>query len=144
MHMSKVYISHTLRQKLREECRFRCGYCLTPELYTAQQLVPDHLLPLSLGGKTVLENLWLACRHCNEHKNNLTHSVDPISKATVALFNPRTQSWPLHFVWSDAGTEIQGITAIGRATVQALDMNNQGVVIARSFWVQAGWHPPEN
>ncbi len=141
--MSKSYISVELRQQVRREARFRCGYCLTPELYTGQQLVPDHLIPEALGGETVLDNLWLACRHCNEHKNQRTYAVDPLTKSEVPLFNPRTQVWALHFVWSDDGTQIYGLTATGRATVAALDMNSEAVVVARSFWVQAGWHPPQ-
>ena len=32
--MSKSYIPVVLRQRMRIESRFRCGYCLTPELYT--------------------------------------------------------------------------------------------------------------
>ncbi|MBI4769789.1 MAG: HNH endonuclease [Chloroflexi bacterium] len=28
----------------------------------------DHLIPETAGGPTVAENLWLACRPCNEHK----------------------------------------------------------------------------
>ena len=32
--MSKSYIPVALRQRMRIEARFRCGYCLTPELYT--------------------------------------------------------------------------------------------------------------
>jgi hypothetical protein len=141
--MSRSYIPVALRQQVRREARFRCGYCLTPELYTGQQLVPDHLVPEALGGETVLDNLWLACRHCNEHKNQRMYALDPISNDEVSLFNPRTQLWSLHFVWSDDGTQIRGITAIGRATVAALQMNRKGLVVARSFWVQAGWHPPE-
>lgn len=141
--MSKAYIPVALRQQIRIEGRFRCGYCLTPELYTGQQLVPDHLRPESLGGETVLDNLWLACRQCNERKNQRTHAVDPLSNAEASIFNPRTQIWSLHFVWSDDGTQIQGLTATGRATVAALNMNSESIIVARSFWVQAGWHPPE-
>ncbi|RLT34340.1 MAG: HNH endonuclease, partial [Chloroflexi bacterium] len=32
--------------------------------------------------------------------------------------------------------------ACGRATVEALQMNNQTVVKARRRWVIGGWHPP--
>lgn len=60
----------------------------------------------------------------------------------VPLFNPRTQVWHNHFVWSDDKTHIIGITRQGRATVVALKLNNQDIVAARSLWVQAGWHPP--
>jgi hypothetical protein len=62
----------------------------------------------------------------------------------VPLFNPRTQTWALHFAWSADGTEIIGLTATGRATVVALRLNNDEIVGARSLWVQVGWHPPED
>ena len=39
-------------------------------------------------------------------------------------------------------TQISGITSVGRATIEALQMNNEYVVEARRFWVFAGWHPP--
>jgi hypothetical protein len=40
----------------------------------------------------------------------------------VSLFHPRRDAWPEHFAWR--GTLIVGQTAIGRATVQLLAMND--------------------
>jgi len=37
---------------------------------------------------------------------------------------------------------VVGLTAIGRATIVALKMNNEVIVDARRRWVSAGWHPP--
>jgi hypothetical protein len=38
-----------------------------------------------------------------------------------------------------------GRTPIGRATVEALRLNNEFIVIARQFWVEAGhWPPPDD
>ncbi|BAZ12013.1 HNH endonuclease [Calothrix sp. NIES-4071] len=34
------------------------------------------------------------------------------------------------------------ITACGRATVIALQLNNVYAVTVRQAWVSAGWHPP--
>jgi hypothetical protein len=104
----------------------------------------DHLIPESQGGLTVRENLWLACRRCNEFKGAQTQAVDPLTQETVALFNPRQQSWSVHFIWSPEGIEIIGLTAIGRATILALRLNNPEIVASRSLWVQAGWHPPQD
>ena len=42
------------------------------------------------------------------------------------------------------GTQIIGLTAIGRATVVALRLNNEEIVGARWLWAQAGWHPPDD
>jgi hypothetical protein len=60
----------------------------------------------------------------------------------IPLYNPRTQEWQEHFRWSNDGVTIIGITAIGRATVDVLKMNNEYIVTARRHWVEAGWHPP--
>jgi hypothetical protein len=60
------------------------------------------------------------------------------------LFNPRRQKWKTHFRWSEDGIEIMGVTACGRATVIALQMNRPEIVAARWLWVQAGWWPPED
>jgi hypothetical protein len=37
---------------------------------------------------------------------------------------------------------IIGLMPAGRATVEALKMNNDYIVPARRLWVMAGWHPP--
>jgi hypothetical protein len=46
------------------------------------------------------------------------------------LFNPRLHRWENHF--ARVGAEIVGISEIGRATVQLLDMNAEERVIIRS------------
>jgi HNH endonuclease len=102
----------------------------------------EHLYPEARGGVTVRENLWLACTRCNDFKGDRTDAVDPQTGETVPLFNPRTQSWTEHFSWSLDGTLIIGLTQIGRATVVALRLNNEFIVVARRFWVEAGWWPP--
>ncbi|MFQ5592915.1 MAG: hypothetical protein ACE5HA_02075 [Anaerolineae bacterium] len=47
-------------------------------------------------------------------------------------------------LWIEEGAVIQGITATGRATVSALQMNHPDVVAVRRLWVIAGWHPPQD
>jgi hypothetical protein len=51
---------------------------------------------------------------------NLT-GIDPQTAQIISLFNPRTQLWHEHF--ARQGTEILGLTAIGRTTVRVLAMN---------------------
>jgi len=58
------------------------------------------------------------------------------------LFNPRKQEWKENFAWTSDGINIIGITACGRATINALRLNNNLAIIVRKNWVQAGWHPP--
>jgi len=49
--------------------------------------------------------------------------------------------WSEHFAWNEASLHILGLTAIGRATVVALKMNNFVIVDARRNWVRLGWRP---
>ncbi|MFN2219805.1 MAG: HNH endonuclease, partial [Anaerolineae bacterium] len=75
-------------------------------------------------------------------QGNADQGADTDTGRLAALFNPRTQHWSEHFAWSQEGTRILGLTASGRATVEALRLNNPNIVLARRLWVLAGWHPP--
>ncbi len=56
----------------------------------------------------------------------------------------RAQNWNEHFAWDETQTRIEGLTSIGRATINALDLNDELRVRARALWVKAGYHPPTN
>jgi 5-methylcytosine-specific restriction endonuclease McrA len=83
----------------------------------------DHIIPEAAGGPIEEGNLWLFCSKCNDHKSKKTHATDPQTGETVPLFNPQQQNWKEHFEWSETGDTISGKTAIGRATVEALQLN---------------------
>ena len=137
-------INDALKQKIRTEAGNRCGYCLSLQKYVLGVLEIDHIIPQAKGGTDDPDNLWLACRLCNGYKGVQTTALDPNTGKTSQLFNPRYQKWSRHFQWSSNGTQIEGKTAIGRATVNALQLNNFIAVTVREQWVQAGWHPPSN
>ena len=101
----------------------------------------DHIIPKALGGETRLENLCLSCPACNRYKANRIEGVDPESGEIAPLYNPRTQKWEEHFAWSEDGTQIMGLTAIGRATIATLRMNRPSIVQLRRYWVALGMHP---
>ena len=108
----------------------------------------DHILPPSLGGSDELENLALCCRRCNERRYNFTSGFDPDTEEEVPLFNPRKQYWSEHFIWTSVGVKILGITPIGRATCNRLDLNDERhgsgfIQKSRRLWVRVGWHPPQ-
>jgi len=103
----------------------------------------EHIMPLAHGGTSDESNLWLACGWCNSYKGAKTHGIDPLTGVEAPLFSPRKQQWSEHFLWSTNGSEIVGLTAIGRATVRALRLNNEYIVASRRQWVAAGWHPPK-
>ena len=142
--MRKRRVSPRLRQRITEQADYRCGHCLTSQKITGARMEIDHIIPESVGGGTTEDNLWLACSSCNEFKGAKTHTQDPVTGRRVHLFNPRKQRWRVHFTWSEDGTEIIGLTACGRATVIALQMNHKDIVRARKRWVSVGWWPPED
>ena len=139
--MSRPTISAALRREIFEEGRYRCGYCHSEEILMGVSLVPDHIIPLAENGSNARENLWPACRQCNELKNNRTHAEDPQTGELTSLFNPRTQPWFEHFTWNSDFTHIEALTSIGRATVAALRLNRSLLVRARQRWKLMGWQP---
>lgn len=137
-----TYLSDDLRRRIDEADRRRCRYCLTVEENSGIRLTHDHITPVSKGGKTVFENVCLACSSCNELKGDATQVVDPLTGENVPIFNPRSQRWSDHFAWTADTTRVEGLTPVGRATVIALRMNRPIIVTARERWFRAGWHPP--
>jgi hypothetical protein len=89
----------------------------------------EHIIPLVKGGSSDESNLWLACPLCNGHKSSKVEAIDPQTETTVPLFNPRTQRWSDHFDWSDDGTQVIGITPMGRATVASLCLDSDSDAI---------------
>jgi hypothetical protein len=142
--MSRPYISVQLTAQVLADAGHRCGYCRTDERLTGSPLSIEHILPIAAGGPTERENLWRSCRECNERKGAQVQATDPESSEIVALYNPRTQRWADHFRWSDDGLFVLGLTAVGRATVVALDLNRAHQLVARQRWVVVGWHPPDD
>jgi HNH endonuclease len=135
-------ISKATRDKVAAAAHYRCEYCQTAQAISGAQMHIEHIVPLSRGGRSDVSNLCLACAWCNSYKWAQTSGRDPLTHEDVPLFNPRTQSWHDHFRWSQDGVRLIGRTAIGRATVETLRMNNAFIVPARRHWVEAGWHPP--
>ena len=112
------------RMAVRERALFRCEYCGIREedepFYTFHL---EHVIARQHGGADGLENRALACRHCNFHKGPNLSGIDPLTGAVVRLYDPRTQHWHEHF--EDEDRLIDGLTPIGRATVQTLAMNDR-------------------
>ena len=137
-------ISKPLRQRVNEQAKHRCGYCLSSEAIVGAPMELDHIIPQSLGGLDEENNLWLACPLCNQHKADRIAALDPKTGTIMRLFNPRYENWNEHFAWSQDGERVIGKTSTGRATVSALNLNRPSLVAARRAWVQVGWHPPKD
>jgi hypothetical protein len=105
----------------------------------------EHIIPISKDGSNEETNLWLACPLCNRYKSDKTTGIDPETGEMAGLFNPRNQVWSEHFQWTEDGLRIIGKTPTGRATVSVLHLSDDPDAIeVRSYWVMAGWHPPQD
>ena len=130
------------RELVATRAKGRCEYCQSPAKFATQSFAIEHILPTSRGGKTVMDNLALACPGCNGHKYDKTEAPDPVDGGLVTLFNPRQQQWLDHFKWSEDFSHVVGLTPTGRATVSVLNMNRPGIVNIRLALFAIGSHPP--
>ena len=65
---------------------------------------------------------------------------DPEADGTTHLFDPRNEVWSEHFRWD--GYQVVGLTAVGRATVFALDLNHPRRLLIRRAEELFGLFPP--
>jgi len=139
--MRKKGVPKGMRKQVRAESLPHCAYCHTPERLVGMRLEIDHVIPEAAGGATMLDNLCLICRRCNSYKHDQTDGIDPSTRRRAPLFHPKRQRWKRHFAWSEDGTHVIGLTACGRATVEALRMNDELIVELRQMWMEDGRHP---
>ena len=119
----------------------RCAYCRSPILVGIPMVV-DHIIPLTAGGSSTLENLCLACYRCNEFKGSRTEAPDPHDGQVTPFFHPRQGHWHTHFTWQEEQVTLEGLTPGGRTTIAALRLNDAWLVQARRLWLLLGLHPP--
>jgi hypothetical protein len=100
----------------------------------------DHIVPQVAGGDSSMDNLALACIHCSLRKGARQNARDPQSGRIMRLFHPREHSWNHHFRWM--ACRINGITAIGRTTIEALNLNSSEHQVIRAFEKKLRRHPP--
>jgi len=138
-----AHVSAVLRRQVRQRFLDCCAYCRTAEQLSAATFEIEHIVPRSAGGKTVFENLCLACPTCNRCKADRVAVPDAETNQLVALFHPQRDVWSEHFAWNDDASEIQGLTVTGRASIVALRMNRPQLTRLRRLWAFMDEHPPE-
>lgn len=129
-----------LRRRVVERAAGRCEYCQLAQAGQEATFHIDHVVPQSKGGATTLVNLALACVSCSLLKGARSKYRDPESGEVTELFSPRDHRWEEHFDW--IGVVVQGRSAIGRATVAALQLNRSRIVEIREEEASLGRHPP--
>ena len=136
------HIPSRLRGEVIAKSGGRCAYCQSLDELMGDTFEVDHIIPQSAGGATSLDNLCLSCPTCNRHKAARLTAQDPVSGSEMPLFHPHQQTWGDHFAWSNDGAQVIGLTPVGRATRDALQMNRSAMVQLRRYWAALNLHPP--
>src|SRR5262245_17016637 len=128
-----------LRRLVIRRAGGRCEYCGLSQAGQEATFHVDHIIPVAADGKTVAENLALACVSCSLRKGARQTAIDPVTANKAPLFNPQLDIWTEHFQWDDV--RLIGLTATGRATINALDMNRALILAIRKEEAALGRHP---
>lgn len=136
-------MKEALRTLVRDRARDCCEYCRAQGRFSHDSFSLEHIIPVSKGGAAEdPDNLAWSCLGCNNFKYTATGAYDLVSARIAPLYNPRTDVWNEHFRWSADFCTIIGLTPTGRATVERMQLNRQGLVNLRSVLRDAGEHPP--
>lgn len=125
-----------VREQVKGRAEQRCEYCCKPEGISPYPHHIDHIISRKHGGSSELDNLAWACFQCNTAKSSDIASYDATTCAITPLYHPRQQKWNDHFEFD--GAIIVGKTPFGRATIQALKMNEPEEVDFRASLMRAG------
>jgi len=112
----------TTRDLVRQRAGERCEYCRLHQESSGLKHHIEHITAKQHGGSDDADNLALACHRCNLHKGPNLTGIDPQTGKVAHLFHPRRDRWSDHFIFE--GTRIIGISAVGRTTVEVLNMND--------------------
>lgn len=134
-------IPERLRRLVVRRAAGRCEYCGLAQEGQEATFHIDHVKPRSVGGVTAADNLALACVSCSLRKESRRSAVDPSSGRRVPLYHPRRQLWAVHFRWQ--GAVVVPLSATGRATAAALQMNRPLILAIREEEMLRGRHPPQ-
>lgn len=100
----------------------------------------EHVVPRSRGGSSERNNLAWCCPSCNLHKSDRIAVPAFGPGEPVPLFNPREESWHVHFQWE--GHHLVGRTAMGQATIRLLELNHPRRILIRKAEQLLGLFPP--
>jgi hypothetical protein len=140
--MADFKISASLRQQVTRRAFGCCEYCLSQAQFSPDPFSVEHIVPRGKGGSNELDNLAFSCQGCNGHKHVAVKAIDPVNGKPTFLYNPRLHQWDEHFLWDENFTIMVGRTAIGRATIERLQLNRTGVVNLRQVLQRIARHPP--
>jgi hypothetical protein len=131
----------SLVELVAERAGQRCEYCRMHQELQGAVFHVEHIIPRALGGSDDLDNLAWACPGCNLTKAHRITIHDPLTGEAVRVFHPRLDRWSEHFMW--AGYELLGRTPIGRALVEAFNLNHARRIRVREVEARFGLFPSQ-
>ena len=130
-----------LSEAVRARAGHACEYCWLPQsAFPTIRFHVDHIIARKHRGLTDLRNLALSCFNCNGFKGPNIAGNDPLTGRLARLFNPRRQRWVRHFRWD--GATIIGRTAVGRVSVEMMNLNEEQAVLTRAVLIREGQIDP--
>ncbi len=115
------------RETLRYDFFYCCGYCTMSEAEaTAIRFTIDHYEPRRARPdlENAYSNLIYACDECNERKGDRT-PPEAARAAGYRFFRPDNDVHEDHF--RGVGIRIEGASPVGEYSIEALDLNRQGL-----------------
>ena len=112
----------TARDFVRQRAGGYFEHCRLRQEHSELRHHVEHIVAKQHCGTDEADNLALACHRCNLHKGPNLTGIDPQTGQVVPLFHPRRDRWSDHFLFD--GAHINGVTVIGRVTIQVLGMND--------------------
>ena len=126
----------TTRDLVRQRAGDRCEYCRLHQEHSGLRHHIEHITAKQYGGGDDAASLALACHLCNLHKGTNLTGIDPQTGQLSPIFHPRHDRWSDHFTFE--GVRINGVSAVGRATIQVLNMNDARRLDLRSEVLKRG------
>jgi len=147
-----------VRLAVRLRASDACEYCLLP---TFNRFQIDHIVPPTRWieyisgriqgvaptpgrrGANHLDNYAWCCPFCNAAKSRQVSRR--VGRHSYRLFDPRHDRWTDHFGFIHQYLFIVGLSAIGNATIEALQMNDgrlDGPLGSRHEAIVRGQYPP--
>jgi hypothetical protein len=124
------------REFVRRRAEERCEYCRLRQEHNELRQHIEHTIAKQHGGSDDADNLALACHRCNLHKGPNLTGLDPQSGTLTPLFHPWRDSWQDHLAFE--GSQIVGLSDVGRATIQVLNLNDSRRVELRAEILKRG------
>jgi hypothetical protein len=132
----RLTVREELRQLVHSRAGERCEYCHFPGDVSFLPFQIDHIIAEKHLGPTTESNLAWACYYCNSYQGPNISGWDPDTEEVIRLFHPRRDTWHEHFAW--LGPLLTGLTKIGRATIQVLEINHPDAIAVRRRLIEIG------